>query len=72
LSRSQPYGIHPNYNPFVGTQLTLVAGYAVTSFAQIEAGYGHLFSGDYIQQTLAHNGGSRDADFVYVQTSFKF
>jgi hypothetical protein len=66
------YGIHPNYNPFVGTELTLIAGYAVTSFAQIEAGYGHLFSGDYIAQSQAHNGGARDADFVYVQTSFKF
>ena len=59
------YGIHPNYNPFVGTELTLVAGYAVTSFAQVEAGYGHFFSGDYIAQSQAANGGSRDADFVY-------
>ena len=53
-------------------QLSLVAGYALTSFAQVEAGYGHLFSGDYIAQSQAHNGGARDADFVYVQTSFKF
>jgi len=66
------YGIHPNYNPFVGTELTLVAGYAVTRFAQVEAGYGHLFSGDYIAESQAANGGARDADFVYLQTSFKF
>jgi len=66
------YGIHPGYNPFVGTQLTLVAGYAVTSFALVEAGYGHLFSGDYIAQSLAVSGGARDADMVYVQTTLKF
>jgi hypothetical protein len=66
------YGIHPGYNPFVGTQLSLVAGYALTSFAQVEAGYGHLFSGNYLEQSQAAKGGARDADFVYVQTSFKF
>ena len=66
------YGIHPSYNPFVGTELSVVGGYAVTSFAQVEAGYGHFFSGDYIAQSQAVNGGARDADWVYVQTTFKF
>lgn len=66
------YGIHPGYNPFVGTQFSAIAGYAVTKFAQIEAGYGHFFSGDYISQSQAANGGSRDADWVYVQTTIKF
>lgn len=66
------YGIHPNYNPFVGTEFSVIAGYAVTSFALVEAGYGHFFSGDYIAQSQAVNGGSRDADWVYLQTSFKF
>jgi hypothetical protein len=66
------YGIHPNYNPFVGTEFSAVAGYAVTSFAQVEAGYGHFFSGDYIAQSQAVNGGARDADWVYIQTTLKF
>jgi hypothetical protein len=66
------YGINPGYSPFVGTEISLVAGYAVTSFAQVEAGYGHFFSGDYIAQSQAANGGARDADFVYLQTSLKF
>lgn len=66
------YGIHPSYNPFVGTELDVIGGYAVTRFASVEAGYGHLFAGDYIAQSQAVNGGSRDADWVYLQTTFKF
>jgi len=66
------YGIHPGYSPFVGTQISLIAGYAITSFAQLEAGYGHFFSGDYIAESQAVNGGARDADFVYVQSTVKF
>ena len=66
------YGIHPNFNPFVGTEFSVVAGYALTRFAQVEAGYGHFFAGDYINQSQAGNGGSRDADMVYVQTTLKF
>src|SRR2546422_209765 len=34
------YGINPNYSSFAGTELDAIAGYAVTRFAQIEAGYG--------------------------------
>ena len=66
------YGIHPSYNPFVGTEFSVVAGYTVTKFALVETGYGHLFAGDYIDQSQAGNGGSRDADWVYLQTTFKF
>jgi alginate export protein len=66
------YGIHPNYNPFVGSELSVVAGYALTRFAQIEAGYGHFFTGKYIQQSLAGVGGATDANYVYVQTSINF
>jgi hypothetical protein len=66
------YGIHPGYNPFVGTSVTLIAGYALASFAGVEAGYGHLFSGDYIAQSQAVNGGARDSDFLYGQVTLKF
>ena len=65
-------GINPGFSPFVGTAVTLIAGYAITSYAQAEAGYAHFFSGTYITQTQAANGGARDADFVYVQTTLKF
>jgi len=65
------YGIHPNYNPFVGEEISAVAGYAVTRFAQLEAGYGHFFTGDYIAQSLGTSG-AQDANWVYVQTTIKF
>ena len=66
------YSNHSTYNPFVGTEVTVIAGYAVTKFALVEAGYGHFFSGDYVDQSQAINGGSRDANFAYIQTSLKF
>jgi hypothetical protein len=45
----------------------------VTRFAQIEAGYGHFFVGDYIRQSLSNpNYGSQDANWFYVQTTLKF
>jgi len=37
-------------------------------FRQLEAGYGHFFTGKYIQQSLSSPAfGSRDADWFYVQ-----
>jgi len=66
------YGIHPNYSNFVGSEFSAIAGYAVTRFAQVEAGYGHFFTGNYVARSVAGIGGDRDADWVYVQTTIKF
>ncbi|HEV8542399.1 MAG TPA: alginate export family protein [Verrucomicrobiae bacterium] len=67
------YGINPGYSNFVGTELDAIAGYAVTRFAQLEAGYGHFFAGNYIQQSLSAPAfGARDADFVYLQATLSF
>ena len=67
------YGINPKYGNFVGTEIDVIAGYALTRYAQLEAGYGHFFVGDYIQQSLsAPSRGSTDADFVYVQANINF
>jgi len=66
------YGIHSGYSPFVGTELDLIAGYALTRYAQIEGGYGHFFTGKYIQQSLVSAGGERDADYAYVQFTLNF
>jgi alginate export protein len=67
------YGVNPNYSSFVGTELDVIAGYAITRFAQIEVGYGHFFVGDYIQQSLSDPAfGSEDANFVYVQGTINF
>ncbi|MEY4917955.1 MAG: hypothetical protein RL616_1868 [Verrucomicrobiota bacterium] len=67
------YGVNPNYGNFLGTEVDVIGGYAVTRNMQVEAGYGHFFTANYIQQTLAgKNGGSQDADWVYLQTTIKF
>jgi hypothetical protein len=67
------YGVNPNYSNFVGTELDVIVGYAVTRFAQLEAGYGHFFAGDYIQSSLsAASRGSTDANWIYVQATANF
>ena len=67
------YGINPDYSNFVGAELDVIAGYAVTRFAQLEAGYGHFFVGDYIRQSLSSAAfGSADANYVYLQANIAF
>jgi hypothetical protein len=67
------YGINPNYNSYVGSELTAIGGWAMTRFAQLEAGYGHFFHGDYLAHTWSAPGfGGRDADFAYAQINLKF
>ena len=50
------------------TELTAITGYAITRYAQIEAGYSHFFAGDYLRAT----GPSDDADFGYIQATINF
>jgi len=67
------YGVNPNYDSFVGTELDVIAGYALTRFAQVELGYGHFFVGNYIESSLSNpNFGSTDANFFYAQLNVNF
>ena len=67
------YGVNPTYNSFLGTELDVIAGVALTRFAQLEGGYGHFFVGDYIQSSLSNpTRGAADANFVYVQLNVTF
>ncbi|MCI0747981.1 MAG: alginate export family protein [Verrucomicrobia subdivision 3 bacterium] len=67
------YGVNSTYDSYVGSEVDVVAGYAVTRFAQLEAGYGHFFVGDYVEDSLSNpTRGSTDADWVYVQLSLNF
>jgi hypothetical protein len=67
------YGVNPNYNSYVGSELTAVAGWALTRWALLEGGYGHFFHGDYLAQTWSAPGfGARDANFAYAQLTLKF
>ncbi|MBC8097583.1 MAG: alginate export family protein [Akkermansiaceae bacterium] len=67
------YGVNPTYSSFLGTEIDIIAGYALTRYAQLEVGYGHFFVGDYIESTFsAPTHGSQDADYVYVQANLNF
>lgn len=67
------YGINPANDSFVGTEIDLIAGYALTRYAQLEAGYAHFFTGDYINESLAGAAfGSRDANYFYAQVTLNF
>ena len=67
------YGINPGYRSFVGSEVDVIAGVAVTRFAQLETGYDHFFVGDYIRSSLSAPAvGSKDADYLYVQTTINF
>ncbi|MFO1501731.1 MAG: alginate export family protein [Verrucomicrobiota bacterium] len=69
------YGVHPNFNQFFGSEIDLVANYALTPYLNLQAGYSHFFVGDYVRQSVssvAANGGAVDADFLYVQAKFNF
>jgi hypothetical protein len=63
---------NPSYDSFVGGELDFIAGYAITKFASLEAGYGHFFAGDYIDQSWANAGGSADINWFYIQTVIRF
>ncbi len=67
------YGINPSYDNFVGAELDVIAGYALTRFAQLEVGYGHFFVGDYIKSSLSNPlFGAKDANYVYLQATLNF
>jgi hypothetical protein len=65
------YGINPDHSSYVGSEVDLVATYAVGPQITLEAGYGHFFVGDYIRQSLA-TPGATDANWVYIQMNFNF
>jgi hypothetical protein len=66
------YGIHPQNGSFVGQEIDLIATYQPTRFLQAQAGFGHFFTGDYVNQTFQNLGGSHDANWVYVQAQVNF
>ena len=57
------FGRNPGYSSYLGSEIDLIAGYALNKVTTVEAGYGHFFVGDYIEQTWSSAAiGSRDAD----------
>lgn len=66
------YGIHPGNGSFAGQEIDLVATYQAMAFLQLQAGFGHYFTGDYVNQTFRSLGGSHDANWVYLQAQANF
>ncbi len=66
------YGINPNAGNYVGTEIDLVATYALKRYASLQGGYGHFFVGDYVNNSLSSAGGSKDANWLYAQMVFNF
>lgn len=63
------YGIQPQNGNFGGQEIDLVASYAVKNFLKFQAGYGHYFTGQYVNQAMGKVGGSHDSNWLYVQAS---
>jgi hypothetical protein len=71
--KSNGYGIHSEYSSYVGTELDLYATYKINSWSSFELGYGHLFPGNYIDDTAhAVARSSVDADWLYTQLTLTF
>ena len=66
------YGLNASYNPYVGSEVDLVATCALTSYANVQAGLGHFFVGSYIESSLAGLGGASDANYLYLQGILNF
>jgi hypothetical protein len=66
------YGIHPGFGSFAGQEIDLVATYQARSYLQVQGGYGHFFTGSYVNETFQKLGDSHDADWAYVQAVFSF
>lgn len=66
------YGIHPGNGNFAGQEIDLIATYQPASFVQVQAGFGHFFTGDYVNATFQNLGGAHDANWIYLQAQLSF
>jgi hypothetical protein len=66
------YGANPQFNSYVGSELSLDVAYKFKSWAVVRAGYGHFFVGRYVKDSLATRGGAQDADWFYTQCTLSF
>jgi hypothetical protein len=67
------YAISPAFSNELGTEIDLVISWHVIPSTQIELGVSHYFRGDYIKQSFSSPAiGSKDADYIYFQTTISF
>lgn len=53
----------------LGQEIDLVASWNPIPSTQVELGLGRYFRGPYIRESLADNGGSKDAKYAYLQVT---
>jgi hypothetical protein len=51
----------------LGQEVDLVVGWYPLIHTHVELGLSHYFAGNYIEESLADNGGAKDASYVYLQ-----
>lgn len=65
-------GVKPAFDRCVGSELDVVAGWAVARFVQLEGGYAQRFHGDYIGQSDARRERrTASLDFVLVRATLR-
>ena len=65
--------LNPSYSRYVGMEGDLVLTYNFTSHAQAQPVILHFVAGDYARRSLSAPGfGAVDANYVYLQMTFKF
>jgi hypothetical protein len=66
------YGLNASYDSYVGSEFDLEANYALTAWPNFRAGYGHFWTGGYVDSSKSGVGGATGSDWIYVQALVKF
>ncbi|MES2475212.1 MAG: alginate export family protein [Verrucomicrobiota bacterium] len=64
------YSITPGAGSYVGSEIDIYANYTVNKWSNVQVGYGHFFTGDYIKDSVGP--AAEDADWFYTQLTLTF
>lgn len=68
--KTNGYGINTGFGSYVGAEIDLYASYKINAWSSCELGYGHFFTGDYIEDSVGND--AEDADWCYTQLTLTF
>ena len=57
-----------NAGNYVGSEVDFIATWNVTKWLQLEGGYSHFFTGEFIRKT----GPDKNSDFLYAAMQYTF
>jgi hypothetical protein len=67
------YAVSPAFSRELGKEIDLVFSWHVTPSTQVELMFSHYFRGSYIKQSFSSPAiGSKDASYIYLQTTVSF